>query len=264
VRSVLHQAMALAVEDGAVVRNPVDVIRLPQARPREVHPLTAAQVRALVAAADGHRLQALFVLALTSGARAGELLATRWDDLDLPAGILSVRKSLQRVKGGGLVLGAPKTATSLRRIDLPALAVAALAAHQARQAEERAAAGSSWRDLGFVFCSPTGSPLDESNVYKRQWLPLLAAAGIPPMRLHDARHSHASLLLDQGESVKVVQERLGHADPRTTLHLYGHVMPGAHRRAAETLDAVLSTPEALAAEPSEAPSKGTKRARERR
>ncbi len=240
VRTIMHQALDMAVEDGMLARNPLAAIRLPQARPRQVEPLTASEVRRLLAASGSHRLHAFFALVLLTGARAGELLGLRWDDCDLKAGAPTIRHSLQRVKGQGLVLGAPKTPASQRRIDLPQGAVHALREHRKAQISERWDAGPLWQETGFVFTSEVGKPLDESNVYKRIWLPMLAKAGLPPRRLHDGRHSHASLLLDQGANPKVVQERLGHADIRTTLQLYAHLLPGAQRREADKLDAMLA------------------------
>ncbi len=239
VRSVLHQSFALAVEDGMLQRNPVASIHLPQPKPRDVQPLTAEQVRTLLEAAHGHRLWSFFVLALTTGARAGELLATRWEDLDLAAGVLTIRHSLQRVKGEGLVLGPPKTVSSQRTVDLPNMAVSALTAHRRQQAAERLKAGALYSDGGFVFANEAGAPLDESNVYHRLWLPMLVRAGLPRMRLHDARHTHASMLVDGGVNLKVVQDRLGHADPRILLQRYAHRMPGAQRAAADKMDSLL-------------------------
>ncbi len=238
VRAVLHQAFDLAVEDGLLTRNPLESIRLPQAQAQagSVQPFTPAELERLFAVAQEHRLHALVVLAVATGARAGELLGLRWDDVDLTGALITISASLQRVKGQGLVLKQPKSASSLRRIDLPRFAVSALKAHRARQNAERLQAGPAWQDGGFVFTTEIGTPLDEGNVYQRVWLPLLERAGLPPRRLHDARHTHASLLLDQGENIKVVQERLGHADVRITLQTYSHLMPGAQRQAADRLD----------------------------
>jgi len=215
VRTVLHQSFALAVEDGLLARNPVAGIHLPQPTLHPAEPFTPQQIAVLFAETAEDRLAAFFVVALTTGARAQEILGVRWLDLDLTAGVWNIQASLQRVKGEGLQLGPPKTRTSLRRIELPALTVAALRGHEKQQKEERLHAGPVWQDGGFVFTDAAGHPLDESsNVYKRVWLPALQRAGLPRRRPHDARHTHASLLLDQGESVKVVQERFGHADPR--------------------------------------------------
>lgn len=240
VRTVLHQSFALAVEDGLLPRNPVATIRLPQPTLRPVDPFTPTEVAHLFETTADEPLAAFFVVALTTGARAGEILAARWEDIDLDAGTWNLRASLQRVKGEGLQLGPPKTRTSMRHVELPALTVTALQRHQRRQKEQRMRAGPIWQDAGFVFCSTAGRPLDESNVYKRVWLPALDRAGLPRRRLHDARHTHASLLLDQGANVKVVADRLGHADPRILLQRYAHQLPGAQRRAAEQLDAVLT------------------------
>ena len=240
IRSAMHQAFAAAVTDGLLSRNPIDAVRLPQVRQAKVSPMTIAEIRAVIEASRGHRLHAFFVLALTTGARAGELLGARWEDFDLDAGRWEIKHTLQRVKGKGLVLGPPKTETSERTVRLPAAAVAALVSHRKRQAEERLKAGSLWRDGGFVFATHFGTPLEEGNVYHRVWRPVLESAGVQPRRLHDARHSHASLLVAQGEPLKLVQERLGHAVPRTTVALYVHLYADAHEQAANRLDALLT------------------------
>jgi integrase len=126
------------------------------------------------------------------GLRQGEALGLWWEDIDLPAGLLRVRRALQRQRGGGLVFTAPKTARSKRTIPLPGQLVHALEDHQARQDKERVAAGLLWRGSPYVFTTPVGTPIDPRNDY-REFKKLLGKAGLPSVRLHDLRHTAASL-----------------------------------------------------------------------
>jgi integrase len=132
----------------------------------------------------------------------------------------------------------PKSARSRRTIALPSVAVAALRAHRVRQLETRMSAGSRWRDVGFVFTSSIGTPLDPRHV-TREFKTLLKTAGLPNIRLHDLRHSCATLLLAQGVNPRVVMETLGHSQISLTLNTYTHVLPQLQREAASKIDAIL-------------------------
>jgi integrase len=172
--------------------------------------LTPAQARLFLRAASGDRLETLYVLALTTGMRLGELLAVKWRDVDLDRASLQVRATLQHTDEG-FSFFQPKTRRSRRHITLTRGAVEALRRHRARQAEERLLAGTAWWDLGLVFTNTEGGPLQKSNLHFRSFKPLLRAAGLPPIRFHDLRHTAATLLFLQGVHPKVVSEMLGHA-----------------------------------------------------
>lgn len=237
IRAVLRAALNDALKWELVSRNVATLVDLPRA-PRFVPTvLTPAGAKKLVAAAAKHRLGALFSVALASGLRLGEALALRWEDVDLAKGTLSVRRTLQRVNGE-LVFGEPKSARSIRSIYLPSLAVRALKRHRTRQKAERLKAGGAWRDSGLVFTSSIGTPLDDRNV-RRAFNEVLKAAKLPPMRIHDLRHTCATLLLAQGENPRVVMETLGHSQVSLTLDTYSHVLPSVQKEAAQRLDAVL-------------------------
>jgi integrase len=222
---VLHKALADALRLGLVQRNVTDLVDPPRAAHYEMQVLTPEQVYVLLAAAEGSRLQALYVLALATGMREGELLALRWRDVDLEAASLQVRHTLQKLPREQFVFAEPKTRRSRRKIVLPVAAVTALRRHRARQLEERLQHGALWEDLDVVFAHSLGRPLDSSSLLHYDFHPLLKRAGLPKIRFHDLRHTAATLLLGKGINPKIVSELLGHASVAITLDLYSHVLP---------------------------------------
>lgn len=240
--SVLHHALGDAVRKGLVARNICDLVDAPKPRRPQVEALTVEQARALLAAAAGDRMEALYVLALTTGMRQGEMLALHWADVDLDAGMLQVRGTLHRVPGvsvsekSGLVISDPKTAHSRRPVRLSTIAVQALRRHRARQAEERLALGEAWDDHDLVFCNSIGRPYEARSVIRNSYAPLLKRAGIPHIKFHALRHSAATLLLSQGIHPKIVAEMLGHTTISMTLDIYSHVTLDMQHEAADTMD----------------------------
>lgn len=234
VRSVLNVALKQAVRLEIIRRNPVAAVDRPRAPKPEIRPLNVAECRKLLETAKGDRLEALYVVALSTGLRQGEILGLRWGDVDLAERALQVRRTLiADGSTGQLELAEPKTAKSRRRVDLPGFAVAALAAH-------RAALGAVPLPDRLVFTDTEGNPLRKSNLLRRSFKPLLARAGLAQAtRFHDLRHSAASLLLVQGVHPKIVQERLGHSTIALTLDTYSHVLKGLGAEAASKLDAIL-------------------------
>ncbi|HLZ70486.1 MAG TPA: site-specific integrase [Dehalococcoidia bacterium] len=233
--AVLHRALADAARWGLVARNVAELVDPPRSSHLEPRVLTIEEARQLMDAAKSDRLEALYVLALLSGLRAGELLGLRWADVDLDRGELTVRQQLQRAKGEWIT-SEPKTARGRRTLGLPARAVAALRRRRTHQTEERLAAGPAWQDTDLIFTTAIGTPIERGNILRRSFWPLLEQAGLPRIRFHDLRHTAATILLADGENVKAVQERLGHAAAAMTLDVYGHVLPGFQRAVAERLD----------------------------
>lgn len=209
-------------------------------RHHEMSVLTPEQVHMFLKVAKADRLEALYVLALSTGMRQGELLALRWRDLDLDLDnpTLQVRGTLQRTTNG-LIIAEPKTARSRRRVALSPTAVAALRAHRLRQLNERLALGSAWEDQDLVFPNTIGKPIEATNLLRASFSPLLAKAGLPRIRFHGLRHTAATLLLSRGVHPKVVAEMLGHATISITLDTYSHVLPDMQREAARAMEAVL-------------------------
>ncbi|MEX0750245.1 MAG: site-specific integrase, partial [Dehalococcoidia bacterium] len=236
--AMLHRALKQAVRWNLVQRNVADFVDAPRVGHYEITTLSARQASALLAAAEGSRLEALYVMALTTGMRQGELLGLRWKDVDLDRASIQIRGTMQATKDG-LRFAETKTRGSRRHVLLPARTVEAIRRHRVAQKEERLRIGAAWEDNELVFANEVGKPIAAGNLLKRSFEPLLKNAGLPRMRFHDLRHSAATLLLEQGIHAKIVQEMLGHTRISTTLDLYSHVTPTMQRQAADAFDALL-------------------------
>jgi integrase len=239
--TVLHKALDQAVNWHLIPRNVCDGVKAPRAVPKEeMRTLSPEETRHFLEAARGDRLEALYVLAVTTGMRQGELLGLKWQDVDLEAKMLQVRRTLTR-HGGKIALGEPKTKKSRRSIRLTSHAVEVLKAHLNRQLREIEILGDRYQDQGLIFTTDTGAPVNPSNLRQRSFAPLLKRAGLPHMRFHDLRHTCATLLLSRGVHPKFVQELLGHATIAITLDTYSHVMPSMGDATARAMeDALIS------------------------
>jgi integrase len=237
--NVLHAALEQAVKWNLVAINVADRVEKPQIERQEVVPATLDQIKAFLAAAQGDRLEALYVLAIGSGMRLGELFGLQWADVDLDKGVIAVRHSLSELNGI-LKLKEPKTKAGRRRIELSDAIVVALVKHR-RESLREGNAGAQ-----YVFCNLHGGPLRRSHFHRQDFKPLLIRAGLPEdMHFHHLRHAHASLLIQQGENPKLVSTRLGHSKIGITMDLYSHLMPGADRDAANKLNALLAVKPAI-------------------
>jgi integrase len=203
----------------------------------EIRPLDREQVRVFFGAVSGERLEPLYVLAVTSGLREGELLGLKWEDLDLETGMLQVRRSLSEARSGR-IFEAPKSGKG-RSVRLTQRALSALKKHRKRQLEERMKRAGLWQEHGLVFPSQVGTPIGGRNL-NRSFKRHLERAELPrTFRFHDLRHTCATLLLRQGVNPKFVQELLGHGDVSLTLNVYSHVLPDMGDQTAVAMDAVL-------------------------
>ncbi len=232
---VLKSALKSAVRLGIVQFNVCERVDPPRPSRSELHPLTPEQAQAFLRATHGDRLEALFVLAVHTGMRQGELLGLRWSDVILDSATLQVRGTLQRVPGHKRIKD-PKTASSRRRVTLSAQAVEALRAHRTRQLAERIALGPEWSDEDLVFPGPSGHPLNYRGMTDDHFKRALRRADVPEIRFHDLRHTCATLLLLGGVHPKIVSEMLGHSTISITLDTYSHVLPTMQRDAAATLE----------------------------
>jgi integrase len=227
----LRQAFKAFVRLGMVAHNFAAMVPLPRAEKAEVHPLSREEALHLLEVARGDRLEALYRLALDSGARRGELFALHWGDLDLgarPEAYFSA--SLQNFSGTNK-RKTTKTAKGRRRVPLTRATGEALLAHRGRSA----ATGPD----DYVFTGRRGGPIQVKNWENREWQPLRRRAGLEGHRFHDLRHTCATLLLLANVHPKVVSERLGHAKIEITLNTYSHLIPAMQERAVEVLEEAL-------------------------
>jgi integrase len=216
----LGRALADAERWGWIQRNPVRGVRAPSGRKPEMRTWSAAQVRTFLHATDRHPYGAAFLLALTTGMRRGEILGLRWSDVDLDRGVLSVRRS---VVAAGYQVSENETKTGRSRtIRLGGPTVTRLREHRRRQLEQALALG--LPRLERVVTREDGSPLHPQSL-SYYFAEAVRAVGLPTIRFHDCRHTHATILLAHGEPTKAVQERLGHSSATITLDVYAHVSP---------------------------------------
>jgi integrase len=215
----------------------------PRPEKPEIKPLSSDQARNLIATAHeaGDRFEALYVLALHCGLREGELLGLRWDDVDLgnpgTTATIQVRRTLSETRTGHK-FEKPKNGKG-RSIRCSQKATEALRSHRTRQNEERLRVGFLWQDYGLVFPTTTGTTMSGTNLLGRHFKPLLKRAELPAIRLHDLRHTCATILLMAGKHPKFVQELLGHASISITLDTYSHVIEGMDGGLADAMDEAL-------------------------
>lgn len=232
--AVLRNALEHAVREDLLVRNVAKQVQVSPGHTDEVEPLSIEEARQLLKAVRTDRLCALYAVALSVGLRRGEALGLRWVDVDLDTGVLRVRQTLQR-QNGRLEYVPPKTPRSRRTIPLLPGMVAALREHRTRQDAERVTAGERWHESGLVFTTETGTPV-EPNDFSRAFVRTCERAGLRRIRLHDLRHTCASMLLAQGAPPRVVMEILGHSSLDMTMNTYAHVMLDAQRKALRGMD----------------------------
>lgn len=232
---ILARALKIAQRRGLVTRNVAGLAESPPVRNQEIEILEREQAQKVIATARGKRNAARYTVAFSLGLRQGEALALRWRDVDLDAGVLNVQHSLSRVTGAGLQLGPVKSSKGVRAIALPGPLLAELKAHRKAQNAERLAAGSRWADQDFVFATQFGAPVDPKDDW-RYWRDLLAAAEVPHVRLHAARHTAATMLLAMGVPQRVVMEILGHSKSSQT-EGYQKRVDALHVAAADTMAA---------------------------
>ena len=265
---VISRALKIALQRGRVARNVATLVQAPTLKRVEVVPFTIEEARRILAAAKTHRNAARWSVALAMGLRQGEALGARWVDLDLEAGTWRVTQGIQRQayrhgcggepcgqkplrcpkRVGGLLMVPPKSDKGRRNIGIPEQLVDALKAHRATQTAERKAAGSLWQEHGLVFVQATGGMIDPSRDWE-EWKRLLVEADVRDGRLHDARHTAATLLLEQGVDARVVMEILGHSQITLTQNTYQHVMPKVIADATQRVATVLFSPTATTTAP---------------
>ncbi|GMA50722.1 site-specific integrase [Alicyclobacillus contaminans] len=233
VHLILQNAFDRAVRWGLIGRNPCKLVDAPRPKKVEMKVWTKEQVQKFIKTSSEDSLYHVFLLLLTTGMRVGEVLGLRWQDVDLDNARLTVRQQISFIRGGH-VFQQPKTKSGNRTIPIPQQVVHVLKQVKRDQEEKQRLFGDDYRmDLDLVCCTDKGTPLYHGN-FTARWNALIEKAGVPRIRIHDARHTHASLLLQQGINPKVVAERLGHANVSITLDTYTHLLPGIQERAVDT------------------------------
>ena len=235
----LHTALGHAVKMGLLSRNVADGVSPPRFQRHRWQPLSEYGVSSVLEAARETQYYCLFYLALYTALRRSELLALRWCDVDLLLGRVHVTRSLHQLGGGEIVIRSPKSERSRRVVSLPPSAGEVLREHRAGQARQCTELRNELKGDDLVFSSLDGKPLRPDTV-THAWVKLVRRIGLDGTRLHDARHTHASLMLKQGVHPKIVQERLGHASIQLTLDTYSHVAPGLQEAAAAGFDKMIS------------------------
>lgn len=234
--SVLKTALKQAVKWRRIARNPAEWVDAPRVRKRPPTIFTQAQAQLFLVALKGDRLEAFYTVAVALGLRRGEALALKWADVDLEAGTIAVHASLQRLEGQ-IGLYPTKNRSSTRTVQMPRFAIVSLREHRKRQVEERLHT-EGWVEQGFVFTGKRGKPIDPSYV-NRLFKSILQRAGLEHIRVHDLRHSAASILLAQGVPLHVVSKILGHATLATTADIYSHIYQEGFADAASRMDNAL-------------------------
>lgn len=228
---IIHAALHMAVKQGLVGRNVAEASTPPSFADPEMHTLDQDGLNIILEAARKTQYYSLWYTLLFSGARRSEILALRWQDINLADGQLSINRSIHHLRNGEIVYRPPKTARSRRVIDLPPSCVLVLRQHR----DNTEALHGSLKDDDLVFSHVDGSPYLPDSI-SHAWMKHVRRCGFPGIRLHDARHSHASILIAAGVPVPVVTQRLGHSKTSTTVNIYAHALPGQQKAAAIKFD----------------------------
>lgn len=236
---IIHACLKQAVENRLLCWNPADSVKLPKLESKEVRAMTPEEMGRFLAVLEDDRWGAAFLCLLGTGLRRGELLALRWQDIDLEENIIEVKQALAITKTQGLVIDEPKTKKSKRIIPLPEMVADAIRKHRKRHAEVKLIA-KDYEDNDLVFCTLNGKPISPRN-FTRKFYEIKKKAGISEeVNLHALRHTFATRLLEEGENLKTVQELLGHTNISTTGNIYAHVSKQIKRKAASKMDKLLS------------------------
>ena len=244
IHSTLHRALVNAVKLGMVPRNAADAVELPRLKRREMQTMNETDIHLFLEMARNTEYFSLFYFLLFTGCRRSEALALRWCDVDLLLCQISITRTIHQLHHGKIIFGETKTAKSRRLISLSPSTVQILREHREVQLKIRQWIGLALSDNDLVFCHYDGTPFLPDSI-THAWQKLATRCGLKGIRLHDARHSHASLMLKQGIHPKVVQERLGHSSIAITLDIYSHVVPGLQEAAAKRFDDVIKVSESI-------------------
>lgn len=237
-----HVVLERAVRLDIIPRNPADSVDAPPLKPKEYQALSEEQTMAMLHMVQADRYAALYILAATTGMRESELLGLTWEQVSFHQGKVRVAKSVKRI-GGIYVYENLKSRSSRRDLPLAPRAEEALRAWQAQQEADRQLVGEAWGNAwNLVFTNSVGAPVHPTHALKR-FQRLMKGAGLPPIRLHDLRHTYATMLIEAGVPIKVVSELLGHSSIEITLRVYGHVTPKMRDQAISTITHLFPAPD---------------------
>jgi integrase len=249
--SILSNVLDVAVEWGVIPQNPAAQVQIPRREHREMRAMSREEVKQFLAVTDQGRWAEFFRTMVITGMRPGEGCALRWEDIDFERNLISVQRSLiwKGKPQEGWILVEPKTERGRRQISIPSSLTKAFTSLKKRQEEAKRKVGKLYEAHGFVFARRLGQPIYPKTFIRTVFKVALVRAELPKIiRLYDLRHTCATLLLKSGEHIKVVSERLGHANVGITLEIYVHVLPGMQEGAAARMESLLSdsdgTPEA--------------------
>ena len=234
---LLHVALESAVKWQLVQRNVADSVDAPKYRPKEMRTFGQESMLEFLESVRATEYYPVFYTALFTGMRRSELLALRWSDLDLDLGVISINRSLHHLEDKSFVFQPPKTPKSRRQMPLSPSTSIMLRQHRDSQRAARLLIDHPVTENDLVFCQVDGRPLLPHSV-SQAWRRLVRQAGFRGIRLHDARHTHATFMLEQGGNWKIISERLGHTSVAMTLDLYAHASPGLQQAAAQGFDRV--------------------------
>lgn len=235
IHHIMNESLAMAVKWGLVSRNVAEATTQPKAAAKKREAWTPEEARAFLSSLSGHRMYPLYLLALSTGMRRGEIIGLRWQDIDLDNGSLAISQAVVAVNGKAIV-SEPKTSSSRRTVALSAQVTETLRKHGESQKAELSALGAA--NEGFVFTSETGGRLDPRNLL-RHFQKTASNAGLRVIPFHSLRHTSATMMLQAGIHPKVVAERLGHSRINITLDTYSHVLPDMQSQAASAMENAL-------------------------
>jgi integrase len=239
IHAMLTNCFRQALRLELIRKSPMPAVSPPRVEKKEMQAMTTEQAQAFLKAADEGSQGCWLAFLLATGCRPGESQALKWADVNWQTGAVTIQRNLVRLAKSGWQFGEPKTASGRRTIPLSPGMMKRLGDHKRAQGEARLKAGPKWKALDLVFCNATGEPHAVDRLSKL-WKATLKVAGLPAtFRSYDARHTTATLLLQDKTSPKVVSERLGHANVQITLDVYGHVLPGMQEEATERLEKLI-------------------------
>ncbi|MEH7445189.1 site-specific integrase [Bacillus sp. JJ1122] len=233
---IVRNSLEYALDFEFINKNPATKVKLPKRNKKEMIVWNEDEVNQFFRTGKDDPLFIVFFLALMTGMRQGEILGLRWQDIDLEKGLLRIKQTLSH--DGKTFISGAKTQSSLRTINLSYQTLNILKKTRNSIAKIKLSMGSIYQDYDLVACCQHGTPLNPANV-RRTFKKLIKLAGLPDIRFHDLRHTHATLLLSQGVNVKVISERLGHSNIKVTLDTYSHVLPTMQEEVVRKLDQLI-------------------------